>query len=201
VGQIRLVAAAAALAAALSGPAAAEQCALDDPNYAPPPVADGPADVVLMSIALDAQGDLVASSAKGAGQGGGYAEQIDRLVAQLAPHQPPAGARTPFDMAVERSTIVVFRLEPGAWSWESEPARALFLKPTRPDGQPQRHNPFVALGNPPGRPRFFAARFDAPAALAGCVFYYNLGVIVRGAGGATPVILDPMIKNGGGGAG
>jgi hypothetical protein len=118
------------------------------------------------------------------------------MVSELAPHDVAAAdGATPFDLVLDRDAIVVFRLEPGAWEWESEPARALFLKEER-DGRPQPHDPFSEVESPPSQPRLLAARFHAPAELSGCAYAYNLGVVVKQRGQATPLVIDPEIKNG-----
>ena len=156
-----------------------------------------------MSIGLDANGAFAVRSASRVNYLADYASRLDGMDRELTAHQPPKGAATPFDMRIERDTIVVFRLEPESWAWESVPAEALFLK----DGQ--RHDPFSAAAQSPDRPRDFAVRINSPKALAGCSWDYNLGIVVNQGGQATPltvnggansglhVILDPEIKNGG----
>ncbi len=146
---------------------------------------------MLVSIALDASGEFAVRSAKRANGVADYAWQLNAMAGELAPHQPPAEATTPFDMTLDRDTMIVFRLEPGAWEWESDPAKAIFLKADEPN------DPFSVAENPPGQPRMLAVRFHAPAALGGCAWDYNLGVVVKQGGRRTPLVVDPKITNGG----
>lgn len=179
-----------AAAACFAVPAWAQTCALDDPEFTPPSNdASAPAgDIILLSVNLDQNGEFTVSSAKRSRGRADYAQEVDAMVAELAPHATPAGAASPFDIAVERDTILIYRLEPGAWAWEDDAARALFMK------RGQRHNPFTIEARP-GRPRTMAVRFHAPTALAGCAFDYNLGLVVRQGGQATPLVIDPRVVN------
>ncbi len=150
-----------------------------------------------MSIGLDASGEFAVKSAKRRSGVADWSWQIADLDRDLRPHVPPAGAEgTPFDIALAADTIIVFRLEPGAWSFEAEASKALFLK-SRADGSAAPHDPFSAAGSVGGNPRMFAVRFHAPQALAGCAYAYNLGVVVNQRGKRTPLVIDPVIENGG----
>jgi len=186
--------------AALAFPASAETCAFDRPGWAPiaNDVSRPADDIVLMSIGLDAAGEFkVKSSIRRSGVAD-WSWQIADLTKQPQPHGPPAAAdATPFDMTLNADTIVVFRLEPGAWGFEPDASKALSLKP-RADGSAYPHNPFSAAGLVGANPRMVAVRFHAPEALAGCAYAYNLGVGVKQGGQRTPLVIDPKISNGGG---
>ncbi len=126
-----------------------------------------------MSIGLDANGAFNIRSAKRANGVADYGWQIDRMQRELAQHQPPANARTPFDSGGEDDVVIAFQLEPGAWEWESDPTSAFSMK------SGQRYNPFSAAKRVSGKPRLLAVRFNAPTSLGQCRFEYNLGVVVK----------------------
>ena len=175
--------------------AAAQTCALDDADFVPPANdSSAPAaDVVLMSIGLDADGEFAVESAQRANGLPSYAWQLDDMLNELQPHDAGDSENaTPFDMELSRDTIVVFQLKPGAWKWEADAEKALFLK------EGQSHDPFTTVDEGPGQPRMMAVRFHADDALAGCSYEYNLGVVVNQGGKKTPLIIDPRIENGGG---
>lgn len=152
-----------------------------------------------MSIGLDPEGEFEVRSAKGRSGVADWSWQLRNLVRALQPHVPPAAAdATPFDMMLNADTIVVFRLEPGAWSFEPGAEKALFLK-SRADGTEYPHNPFSSAQMVGENPRLFAARFHAQPSLAGCAYAYNLGVVVKQGGKRTPLVIDPKIQGGSGG--
>lgn len=192
-----LMAATAALFVASA--AAVESCALNDPAFvaAQNDSAVPASDFVLMSIGLNPDGDFKVRSAKRRGNGSDLAWHLREMRQELRPHAPPDGAGTPFDMEVEQDTIMVFQLEPGAWEWERDPVKALFLKDPQGDARTARFNPFGTPEVSPGKSGALKVRFHASEALAGCAFDYNLGLVVRQAGRETPVVLDPKITNGG----
>jgi len=200
--MMKLFFAAGAAGVALCAAAAAKTCALDDPDFAPPSNdSSAPADdIILMSIGLDGDGEFVVSSAKRGNGLPDYAWQLDDMLGDLTPHDAGDDENaTPFDLVVDRDTMIIFKLTPGAWKWEADPAKALFLKKTRRDSAAQPHNPFSVVEDVPGRPRMMAVRFHAPTELSGCGFDYNLGVVVKQGGRKTPLVIDPRIQNGGGG--
>jgi hypothetical protein len=152
---------------------------------------------LLLSVGLDADGEFEVRSAKSRSGVADWSWQIPSLVSALQPHAPPASDdATPFDLKLNADTIVVFRLEPGAWSFEPAVDKALFLK-TRADGSAYPHNPFSSAQIVGGNPRLFAARFHAPQSLTACAYEYNLGVVVKQGGKRTPLVIDPKIQNGG----
>lgn len=189
--------------AALALPASAETCAFDQSGWSPvsndsSPPAD---DIILMSIGLDATGEFEVKSAKRRSGFADWSWQVAALASDLRPRVSPAGTdATPFDLVVSAGTIVVFQLEPGAWSFEADGSKALFLK-SRANGSAYPHNPFSAAAIVGGNPRQLAVRFSAPGSLSGCAYNYNLGVMVKQGGKRTPLVIDPKISNGGGGGG
>lgn len=149
-----------------------------------------------MSIGLDAAGEFAVKSARHRSGVADWSWQVAGLDRDLQPHAPPAAAdATPFDMSVDGDTIIVFRLEPGAWGFEMDTSKALFLK-SRADDSSYPHNPFSAAEHVGGNPRMIAVRFHAPEALAGCAYAYNLCVVVKQGGKRTPLVIDPKITNG-----
>ncbi len=154
-----------------------------------------------MSIGIDAAGEFAVKSAKHRSGVADWSWQVAGLDQDLKPHAPPtADDATPFDLSVNADTIIVFRLEPGAWGFEPDASKALFLK-TRADGSAYPHNPFSAAGLVGGNPRMVAVRFHAPDSLGGCAYAYNLGVVVKQGGKRTPLVIDPKITNTGSGSG
>ena len=148
-----------------------------------------------MSIGLDAAGEFAVKSAERALGIADWAWQLAGMADELRPHVPPTSDNaTPFDLALNRDAIIVFRLEPGAWAFEADPSKALFLK-SRADGSAWPHNPFSAASST-GNPREFAVRIHAAPSLAGCAYDYNLGVVVKQGGKRTPLVIDPKITNG-----
>ncbi|HNS86549.1 MAG TPA: hypothetical protein PKH09_06575 [Parvularculaceae bacterium] len=138
-----------------------------------------------MSIGLHADGAFKIRSAKRANGVANYTWQIDGMQQELAPHQPPEGARTPFDSGGEDDAVIIFQLEPDAWDWEDDPAKAFFMK------SGQRYNPFGSVRRLPGKPRLLAVRFNAQPSLGQCRFEFNLGVVVKQDGLVTPLLIDP----------
>ena len=149
-----------------------------------------------MSIGLNAAGEFAVRSATRKSGVADWSWQIGDLARELRPHTPPAAAdATPFDMTLSADTIVIFQLEPGAWAFEPQASKALFLK-SRADGSAYPHNPFSAAAPVGGNPRMLAARFHAAASLTACAYEYNLGVVVKQGGKRTPLVIDPKITNG-----
>ena len=192
-------------ALAVATPVAAQTCAFHQPGWdAEKAKGEKPAKkyadkAALVSIALDAQGGLTASTSTMALGQPGVAWAIDDLVSALEPMQTK-GKRSPLDMSFEDDTLVIYRLEPAAWVWETAPDKAFFLKARDREGRAQRHNPFGAARPVPGHPDMIAVRNPSNPAYRGCKYEYNLGVVVRRntADGVleTPIIIDPEVKNG-----
>jgi hypothetical protein len=150
---------------------------------------------LLLSVGLDADGEFEVRSANSRSGVVVWSWQVPSLVSALQPHASPAADdATPFDLKLNADTIVVFRLEPGACSFESAVDKALFLK-SRADGSTYPHNPFSSAWLVGGNPRLFAARCHAPQYLAGCAYAYNLGVVVKQGGKRTPLAIDLKITN------
>lgn len=126
--------------------------------------------------------------------------QIDPLLKSATPVSAK-GKRSPLDMAFTNDTEVLYRLEPSAWVWESDPAKIFFLKSHTRDGLTQPHHPFGAATPIAGRPDMISVRYDPEVRYRGCHYEYNLGVVVRqtidGETVETPLIIDPDAQNGG----
>ncbi|MBT8473103.1 MAG: hypothetical protein KJN99_10915 [Marinicaulis sp.] len=99
-----------------------------------------------MSIGLDSDSEFGVSSAKRANGLPDYALQLDDMLGDLTPHNAgDAEDATPFDLQLSADTMIVFKLSPGAWKWEADPAKAFFMNAG------QRLDPFSVAEDLPGR--------------------------------------------------
>ena len=155
-------------------------------------------EIRLVSISLDADGSLIAKTSKRPNGQAQFFWQLDEMVKTAKP-EPTANKHSPLDMVVADDTEIVFQLVPSAWSWEDDLSKAFFLKDKTQDGKAQTHNPFGVARTVEGRPDMIVVRYMPESRYRGCRYEFNLGVVARGenAAVATPLIIDPIIENGG----